>query len=112
MELKANMSEVGKSTDMLYVADCLQDDETIISSPNMCTLTSEQASIKDSTTQPKGGIIGSPKSNPIVSRVFLILLMILVVVILQIPTILYYTELPDDSVSLLDSVDFETCRVS
>ena len=43
----------------------------------------------------------------------LIILMCIVVVTLQIPTILYYTELPSVDVSLLfDNIDLESCSVS
>jgi len=112
MELKENLNEIGKSTDLLYVADYQQDDMKVTSpctSRNMCLETSEQVSAIDNTIQPRKGFDGL---HPIISRVFLISLMILIVTILQIPTILYFTELPDDSVSLLDSIDFDTCSVS
>jgi len=49
--------------------------------------------------------------HPIITHVFFSL-MILIITILQIPTILYYTELPDDFVSVLHSIDFDTCSVS
>ena len=42
----------------------------------------------------------------------LIMSMIIVVVLLQIPTILYYTDPPSAEVVLLDNVDFESCSVS
>ena len=43
----------------------------------------------------------------------LIVLMCIVVVTLQIPTMLYYTELPSVDVSLLfDNIDLESCSVS
>ena len=42
----------------------------------------------------------------------LIVSMIIVVVILQIPTILYYTDPPSAEVTLLDDVDLERCSVS
>ena len=43
----------------------------------------------------------------------LIILMCIVVVTLQIPTILYYTKLPSAEVSLLyDNIDLESCSVS
>ena len=42
----------------------------------------------------------------------LIVSMVIVVAILQIPTILYYTDPPSTEVALLDDVDLERCSVS
>ena len=42
----------------------------------------------------------------------LIVSMIIVIAILQIPTILYYTDPPSAEVALLDSIDLESCSVS
>jgi len=44
--------------------------------------------------------------------ILLLFLMCLVVVVLQIPTILYYSESPSIEVSILDNVDLESCSVS
>ena len=45
-------------------------------------------------------------------RIVLAFLMCMVVVVLQIPTILYFTEPSSVEVSLLDNVDLESCSVS
>ena len=42
----------------------------------------------------------------------LIISMVIVVAILQIPTILYYTDPPSAEFTLLDNVDLESCSVS
>ena len=42
----------------------------------------------------------------------LIVSMVIVVAILQIPTILYYTDPPLAEVALLDNIDLESCSVS
>ena len=42
----------------------------------------------------------------------LIISMAIVVALLQIPTILYYTDPPSAEITLLDSVDLESCSVS
>jgi len=44
--------------------------------------------------------------------ILLAFLMCMVVVVLQIPTILYFTEPSSVEVSLLDTVDLESCSVS
>ena len=44
--------------------------------------------------------------------ILLVFLMCMIGAVLQIPTILYYTETPSTEVSLLDSVDLESCSVS
>jgi len=46
------------------------------------------------------------------SKILLVLMIFIVVVMLQFPTILYYTKIPSPGVSLLDSVNLETCSVS
>ena len=45
-------------------------------------------------------------------KTLLVLLILIVVVVLQIPTVLYYTKLPSIELSILDSVNLETCSVS
>jgi len=51
-------------------------------------------------------------SKSIRNKVLLVLMIFIVVVMLQFPTILYYTKIPSPDVSLLDSVNLETCSVS
>jgi len=119
MEMK---EKENRSSDALHIADSIKECKVIknelsksFEEPGLLAL--EIAPGKDNSTHLKKKMANIlkdlSKDNPTVSYALLIVLMILVIIILQIPTILYATAPPStaDS-SLLSSIDFDTCTVS
>ena len=109
MEMTDNES---RTTDDLNTADCPKG-----LSNNIGLMKLESKSDKGNTTHQKKQMAGLlkclPKDNLTVSCTLVIVLMILGIIILQIPTILYYTAPPSTADSpLLSNIDFGTCTVS
>ena len=74
-------------------------------------INSSSGLVEDSSKK-KTKVSSWSSSQTIQKPILLVLLMCLIVAVLQIPSVLYYTEPPSAEVSLLDSVDLESCTVS
>ena len=85
--------------------DTVSISESVIAKTNLHTVKKE----KVNTNQPRNMFTILEKSYlPVV----LIILMCFIVMILQIPTVLYYTDPPSAEPVLLESINLETCSVS
>ena len=110
ISVKDNNDEITNPT---FVSENDKESSTL---PHFPALDSEVANVivSDSTSKEESKFSDTSRGWKILilHRFPLITAMVVVAVILQIPSVLYYTDPPSAEANLLDQVDLETCSVS
>ena len=108
--VKDNNDEITNST---FISENDKESSTL---PHCPALDSEVANviINNSTSKEESKYSDTSRGWKmlILHRFPLVTTMVIVAVILQIPSVLYYTDPPSAEANLLDQVDLETCSVS
>ena len=104
-EVMNNETQVSNGTDELSKSTTISISESVIAENNLHTIEKEKVNSNQSrnmyTTLQKYYL-----------PVTMIILICIIVITLQIPTVLYYTDLPSAESMLYENINLETCSVS